>query len=359
MVDIISPLRAGDFDALRAAVATDPRVARAPRAAVEAARLAWTRALTLLVGRGADVNASWRGYRPLHALIQEEPHKDRQPASARRLACLKWLLAHGADSDALGAFPPARALLTAAFVGEPAYVAALRTAGATLNIYVHAALGDVRRVKARLAADEGAAASRDAGGLTALQCCAASRMGASSMKVNRALLTVATMLLDAGADANARTKGWSHELDVAYFAASSGQRDLFELLLARGADATAALPSAAWQKDLTFAEIALRHGARPDDARADGKPLLNQLIQWGRIQSALWLLARGASPNVRDASGWTAMHQAASRGNERMLQALIDAGGDMARTDSWGLTPRHVAHARTATRETQMQMRSS
>jgi ankyrin repeat protein len=120
---------------------------------------------------------------------------------------------------------------------------------------------------------------------------------------------------------------------------------MFELLLARGADATAALPSAAWQKDVAFAEIALRFGAKPDETRADGKPLLNQLIQWGQVRAALWLVEHGASPNIPDPSGWTAMHQAASRGNERVLKALIDAGGDLSRLDTWGLSPRDVGRA--------------
>ena len=91
MVDIISLLRAGDLDALRAAVAANPAAARGPRAVVEAGRLAWTRALALLVRHGADVNASWRGYGALHALIQEKAHGDGKLASAGRLACLKWL----------------------------------------------------------------------------------------------------------------------------------------------------------------------------------------------------------------------------------------------------------------------------
>jgi ankyrin repeat protein len=301
--------------------------------------------MALLARHGADLNASWRGYRPLHALIQEEPHKNREPPSTARISCLKWLLAHGADPDLTGAFPPARALLTAAFVGESVYVRELRAAGATINVFVEAALGNVRSVKTRLAKDLSMALARDEGGLTALQSAAASRMGARDPKIRRALLQVATLLLDAGADPNARTKGWAHELDVTYFAASSGQRDVFELLLARGADATAALPSAAWQKDDALAESALRFGARPDEARADGKPLLNQLIQWGQVRAALWLLEHGASPNVPDPSGWTAMHQAASRGNERVLRALIDVGGDLSRRDTWGLSPRDVAQA--------------
>jgi hypothetical protein len=343
MNPLTSALRARDLRALRGALRGNHEAARSPRFVVEAGGLGWKSGLALLARCGADLNARWRGYRPLHALIQEQPHKERAAPTTARLSCLRWLLAAGADPNLLGGFPPAGALLTAAFVGQQAYVEELRAAGAAVNVFADAALGHTRRVKAAIAADPGVARARDDGGLTALQCCAASRMGAGEAGVWRALLRIAAALLDNGADPNARTQGWSHELDVAYFAASSGQRELFELLLARGADATAALPSAAWQNDTTLGELALQYGARPDDARADAKPLLNQLIQWGRIGSALWLLGRGAGPNVPDAQGWTAMHQAASRGNQRLLKALIEAGGDMTRRDTLGYTPLHVA----------------
>jgi ankyrin repeat protein len=58
----------------------------------------------------------------------------------------------------------------------------------------------------------------------------------------------------------------------------------------------------------------------------------------------MWLLEHGASPDVPDGRGWTAMHQAASRGNVKMMQALIDAGGDQTIKDADGQTPRDVAH---------------
>src|SRR5262245_51080402 len=75
-----------------------------PSALIEAAQRADVGALKVLLGRGGDVNASYRNYRPLHALIQERPHDARTgKAEPKRLACLEWLLEHGADPDALGA----------------------------------------------------------------------------------------------------------------------------------------------------------------------------------------------------------------------------------------------------------------
>jgi ankyrin repeat protein len=342
-LDVIASLRSGRLAPLRATLQRDPARARSARALVEAGRLGSKEALALLVRHGGDLNAAWRGYRPIHALIQEQPHADGATPPPAGRACLKWMLAHGADPEQLGAFPPARAILIAAFVGEPAYIELLRAAGAKIDGFVAAALGDLRGVERRLKSDPAFAQARDNGGLTALQCCAASRMGVNSANVRRALLGIATLLLHRGADPNAKTKGWSHELDVIYFAANSGQRELFELLLTRGADATAALPSALWQKHTDLAEIALQHGARLDHAVDGGKPLLNQMIRWGQIRQALWLLERAASPNLPDESGWTAVHQAASRGNERMLKAVLAAGGDPSRKDHRGNTPRDIA----------------
>ena len=83
-------------------------------------------------------------------------------------------------------------------------------------------------------------------------------------------------------------------------------------------------------------------GAVIDRATASGKPLLNDLIRWGQIPQMTWLLEHKASPNVPDERGWTAVHQAASRGNVRIMRAVLEAGGDPRRRDKEGRTPRDV-----------------
>jgi len=313
------------------------------RAVVDAARRADRKALAALLAQGADLNGAWRGYRALHALLQEEPHAAGARAGKERLACLRWLLAHGADPELPGAWPPARALLVAAFAGEPAHVALLRERGAKVDFFVRCALGELPQVKKELLRSPALARERDGGTLTALHCVAASRLGHADPKTARKLLAIAEWLLDAGADPNATAQSWSHEVDASYFACGSAQPEMLDLLLARGADATAALPSAAWRKTMELAEICLAHGAKVDAAHAEGRPLLNELVRWGQVTPALWLLEKGADPNLPDARGWTAVHQAASRGNERMMRAILAAGGDRTKLDLQGLPPWKVA----------------
>jgi ankyrin repeat protein len=335
--ELIVAIRSREIAAVRAALKAAPRAARRPRAILEASRVALLPALELLCRAGADPNASYRNYRPLHALLQEDPHADAGRPSRERLACLEWLLKHGADPELTGAWPPARALIIAAFAGEPDYVKRLLEAGARVDGFSGAALGDRKAVERALRERSGFARERDHGGLTALQCAAGSRLpGVHTVEIAR-------LLLKNGAEVRARTAAWGHELDATYFAAGSKQADMFRFLLEHDADPCEALSHAVWGQHFELAELAIAHGADPDRSNANGKPLLNDLIRWGQMSRALWLLARKASPNIPDAEGWTAVHQAAARGNARMMQALIAAGGDVARRDHAGRTPYDVA----------------
>jgi ankyrin repeat protein len=337
--ELIEALKSGDLEAVSAALRADATQARQARAVVEAARRAFLPGLKLLKRNGADLNASWRGYRPLHALIQEEPHAEAEQPPSFRLKCLEWLLAHGADPEQSAAWPPARALIIAAFVGSREYVDVLRRAGARLDGFTGAALGEMGFVCDLLAQRPDFVRERDEGGLTALQCAAGSRLPGARV------VETARVLIDAGADVHAKTKAWDHEVDALYFAANAKNRRMFDLLLESGADPDSGLASALWNATEAFAELALAHGARPDRAVSGGRPLLNDLIRWGRLRQATWMLGRGANPNLADGEGWTALHQAASRGNKRIFEALVAAGGDVTRTDRLGRTPLDIAAA--------------
>jgi len=341
---------------LHTALKKDLKLARKPQLVVDAARHADLDALKLLVKHGADINAAWRGYRPLHALIQEKPHGETGRPSRQRLECLDWLLAHGADPDQLGAWPPARALLIAAFAGIEAFVERLRKESSDDDAFAACALGDFAAIKHWVKRNPDFVQARDAGGLTGLQCAAASRLGHRKEEIHRQIVAIARLLLDAGADPNAMTRSWSHDVDTAYFAASAHNLEIFELLLARGADPTAALPSALWNAPIEFADAALKHGADINRAvtksarSSEARPLLTEMVRWGQMRQTFWLLDHGADPNLPDEQGWTSVHQAASRGNERIFRAILEAGGDLGRRDAAGLTPMDIARSRGRTK---------
>jgi ankyrin repeat protein len=314
-------------------------------AVVSAAGLGWKAGLELLFKHGADLNVSYRNYRPLHALIQEDPHRGGS-STPKRIACLKWLLKHGADPELTAAWPAARALVVAAFVGEPKYVDVLRDAGARTDIFTASALGEARTVEKLLTKDPELATARDHDVLTALQCAGGTRMGAHDKKVAASLVRIATMLVDAGADVNALARSWGHDVNVAYFVIRSGQVEMLKFLLSRGLDATAAVSTAAWDSREDILDLLVRHGARVDQALDQSRPVLNELVRWGQFKQARMLLSRGASPNLADDRGWTAIHQAASRGNVKILEDLIAAGGDVTKRDHAGRTPLDIARAK-------------
>ena len=88
----------------------------------------------------------------------------------------------------------------------------------------------------------------------------------------------------------------------------------------------------------------LKRGADLNPVMWDGETVLHVAIHWGRIASAEWLLEKGADPNTaRDKNLWTPLHQAASRGNARIVSALLERGASGKARDRDGKTPLDVA----------------
>lgn len=336
--DLVLAIRSGKLASVRAALAAAPDAARHPQAIGAAAGRAFLPALRLLHHAGADVNASWKNYRPLHNVIHSDP-QENHAAPKDSLACLDWLLKHGADTELLAGWPSVRPLILSAFVGKRDCLKLLLASGARRDGFTAAALGDINALKAELRRNPKIIDGRDGGVLTALQCAAGSRLAPA--KTSEAART----LLDAGADPRALSRSYASEIDAAHLAVSSGNLPLYELLMDRGADPTASLPPAVWRCNWPMAEAALSRGAAPERAQSGDRPLLSDLIRWGQFEAAVWLLPRQRNLDVADQQGWTALHQAASRGNLRMLQALLAAGADPMRRDKKGATPLDIARA--------------
>lgn len=73
---LIDAVKNRDIEAVRRGIAADPGGAKLARVIVGAVQAAFLPAVQLQVDAGADLNALYRGYRPLHALLQESPHEE-------------------------------------------------------------------------------------------------------------------------------------------------------------------------------------------------------------------------------------------------------------------------------------------
>jgi ankyrin repeat protein len=88
---------------------------------------------------------------------------------------------------------------------------------------------------------------------------------------------------------------------------------LAEFLLSRGSDPNHCLFAAAYNDDAPAIRLLARSGAALDEFVEGGTPL-HHAIQYSRLKGARALLAAGADPDARDASGRTPFHRMLSKG---------------------------------------------
>ena len=289
-------------------------------------------AARLLLAHGADVNArETKGGQD--ALMWA--------AANREPAIVTLLLAHGGDPRARSkrGFTP---LLFAAQQGDVESGRLLLQAGSDVNdrsaidrktaLVVAAASGS--RDFCALLLDKGANPDiADDGGFTALHYAAMAGNGADIVRA----------LLAHGAQRNPRTTKDSREYVYAgvnltgatplFFAASRGNVETVRALLASGADpfmttdkGTAPLHVATW-------------GGSPyaGDWTEDQK---KNLLDVTRL-----LVEKGADVNSTGEHGWTALHGAAYKGVDAVVQFLVQQGARLDVFDEYGQTPLSIANA--------------
>jgi ankyrin repeat protein len=163
----------------------------------------------------------------------------------------------------------------------------LREAAPPLDVFDAAALGDTGRLRELLAADPGAANAWAADGFFPLGlACFFGRVEA------------AALLLDAGADVHAAARN-AMRVTGLHAAAAARSLEIARMLLERGADANArqqagytALHAAAQHGDAPLAELLLAHGADPTLRSEDGRDAAAHAREAGQDGLARRLTAR-------------------------------------------------------------------
>jgi len=118
-------------------------------------------------------------------------------------------------------------------------------------------------------------------------------------------------------------------------AAAAGDEKMTQLLLDAGADVNArrtgpinydALDYAAWTGNGATIRVLLSGGARVNDRVHEGwTPLMISML-YGHRDVVEALLAGGADVNARSPAGWTALKEARFQGNQQIADRLIRAG---------------------------------
>jgi uncharacterized protein len=131
---------------------------------------------------------------------------------------------------------------------------------------------------------------------------------------------VVKLLIDAGADVKARSKTWSQVMAVSPHGMLQYNRDI-----PHGADT--ALLFAARVGDFDSAKLLVAAGADVNETEAGGVTATAMAAHAGFTELVEFLLDKGANPNPGEA-GFTALHAAVMRRDERMVSALLAHGAD-------------------------------
>ena len=114
-----------------------------------------------------------------------------------------------------------------------------------------------------------------------------------------------------------------------HLAAEAGNKDMFELLLAHGADL-----HATDYPHHTVMQRAMRGRGGEEMVRyLLGKglkvPPIHLAACFGELQKVQGLLADGVSVNSKDSAGFTPLHYALNRGHKKVVELLISKGADV------------------------------
>jgi ankyrin repeat protein len=300
-----------------------------------------------LLDVGADANCistTPHRYRPLHRAIELKKTRPRGPEHER---VVKLLLERGADPKLRGTFTQLTALQLAA-QGETRFVPMLLPLFQPLDIFHAAAIGDDKRVAALLKHDASLAVALDENGWTPLHYCCASAMFKSSPAATDALVRVAKMLLERGADPTASFL-FEGKWPMRPLYHCCGQHDnpaVAEVLFRAGAtpfdDET--VYHAADEQHIECLALIEKY-ADPQKLAAEASKNLAVQLHWGHTCGARWLLEHGADPNrIESRLGNSALHEAViRRASDATLKLLLKHDGDPRQKNREGLSAIQLA----------------
>jgi ankyrin repeat protein len=276
---LINAVRHGDVAALR--VLLNQRVDPRTRQKDGSTALHWAayrddlESADLLIRAGADVNAANDlGATPLWPAVQNG-----------NAALVRQLLDAGADPNA------------ALTKGETIVMTAARSGNANVVQQLLEKGGNPNASAAR--------------GQTALMWAAAQRHP-----------DVVQALLNHGADVHARTEVWTELVKTDPDQASHPD---YQITIKQGGNT--ALMFAARVGDLPSARLLVAGGANVNDQSAYGISATVLAAHSNHDEIVAFLLQNGANPNAAD-GGYTALHAAILRGNERAVEALLEHGAN-------------------------------
>ena len=144
-------------------------------------------------------------------------------------------------------------------------------------------------------------------------------------------LDVMRILIDKGADANAKNKNGATALILA---ADRGNAEIVTFLIDKGADVNAkdgnrtALMLAANKGNADFVRFLIDKGADVNARDKEGTALILSADK-GNAEIVSFLIDKGADINARDSLGYTALMKAAGRGHANIMRILLDKGADV------------------------------
>lgn len=149
-------------------------------------------------------------------------------------------------------------------------------------------------------------------------------------------------LIAGGADVNARVSHAGVEYTALLVAVETGDADSVRTLIEEGADVTYAgnslLVYAAGEKDPRLLQMLLAAGADVNAPNQTGNYALGRAAALGKADYVRMLLAAGADVNATDGNGDTALISAARAKNPEALQILLAAGAQVNHTNKKGET---------------------